>query len=177
MERNCAVQRSEISVGPGAFLEYPPEANIPFGGSRLLQQTTVRLDPDAMLLCWDVLHPGRYAREEEFACNLYFSGMEIQVDGRPALIDTVVLEPGSRDPRAPGIMGGNRFAANVYVYARDIRPYAGALRDWPGFVAPPGLLVLRLLGDDWLAMSRGLDEIWRRFRETAGMPPPPGRKC
>jgi urease accessory protein len=177
MERNCAVQHTEISVGDGAFLEYLPEANIPFGGSRLLQQTTVRLGKASTLLCRDILHPGRYASGEEFECSLYYSGAEFLIDGKTTLIDTVVLEPEKRDPRAPGIMGENHFSANVYVYAENIGPYVNALGDWPGFVTPQGLLVVRLLGRDWLEMSGSLDELGRRFRKTTGMAPAPLRKC
>jgi urease accessory protein UreH len=177
MDRNCAVQRTEISVGSGALLEYLPDANVPFAGSRLLQQTTIRLRKDSTLLCRDILHPGRYARGEELECDLYYSGVEIIVDDKKSLVDTVVLEPLRRDPRAPGVMGDSLFSANVYVYAENIVPFVEATGDWQGFTVPPGLLVIRLLGRDWLEMSGMLDEIWRRFRKVAGLAPPPMRKC
>ena len=127
MERNCAVQRTSIELKEGACLEYVPEPTIPYAGSRSFQLNKVKLHKNSTMFFWDIAYPGRYCRNEEFGCDVYYSCLETYIDKEPALIDTVLIDPGRQDPKNAGIMGGNKFFANVYVYADDHKKFEGCL--------------------------------------------------
>ena len=144
MEKNCAIQDNVIRLDSGAYLEFVPEPNIPFGGSRFFQSTSIYLKKDSTLFYWDIIYPGRYARGEEFAYDIYSSSLDIFLDEEQALADTVMIEPGRNDPRSPGVLGKGRFAANLYVYARDYGPYINEIEASHGVTAS-GILFMRLV--------------------------------
>ncbi len=50
MDANHATQAQEITLDEGAYLEYLPEAVIPFARSRFLTRTRIRIAPTATLL-------------------------------------------------------------------------------------------------------------------------------
>src|SRR5579862_3678131 len=62
-----AIQRINVHVGQNACLEYLPDPIIPFASSRFTQDTKIQLDAGSGLFWWEVLAPGREAREELFA--------------------------------------------------------------------------------------------------------------
>lgn len=176
MEDGCAVQELNLSVGEKAFLEYLPDQNIPFRGSNFVQLTTVDLRRSSVFFGWEVVHPGRYTRGERFEMGLYHSGLEVRIDGRPALMDTVVLEPGKLRQDSPGILGGASFTGTIYAYCEN----AGGLKEALGVpccITPAGVLVARLTGSDWLSMQRQMAEAHRAFRVQQGLLPLAARRC
>ena len=66
-ESKVSQQHIDITVGPGAILEWVPEHTIPFAGSRFRQILHATLAPGATLLLWDAVASGRIAREERWA--------------------------------------------------------------------------------------------------------------
>src|SRR5947209_5715925 len=56
----------EVDIGDGGFLEYVPDALIPYGGSRYQQTTRIRLARGASLIWWEIVSPGREASGEVF---------------------------------------------------------------------------------------------------------------
>ncbi len=167
MEKNCAIQDNVIRLDSGAYLEFVPEPNIPYGGSRFFQSTSVYLKKDSTLFYWDIVYPGRYARGEEFAYDIYSSSLDIFIDEEQALADTIMIEPGRNDPRLPGILGKGRFAANLYVYATDYGPYTSKIEDSYGITAS-GILFMRLVEDDWRSLQRKLQKLMASFRKVYG---------
>jgi len=63
----AAVQSVDLTVGPGAVLEWVPDVTIPYAGSRFHQTIQVTLAPGATVLLWDALASGRVARGERWA--------------------------------------------------------------------------------------------------------------
>jgi len=166
MESNCAVQRTAIELKEGAHLEYVPEPNIPYAGSRFFQSNVVKLHKSSKLFFWDIAYPGRYCRNEEFGCEAYFSRLEIYVDREPALIDTVLINPERQDPLAAGIMGGNKFFANVYAYAEDYGSFEKCLKGYSHCVNASHIMLVRMLGNDPLALRKKLEKIYDDFRKA-----------
>jgi len=81
-----SVQTVEITLGPGAILEWVPEPTIPFRGARFHQSIHVQLAPGATVLLWDAIASGRVARGERWA----FTSLENEIaistaDGRSVL--------------------------------------------------------------------------------------------
>jgi urease accessory protein len=166
MEANCAVQRTAIELKEGAYLEYVPEPNIPYAGSRFFQSNIVKLHKSSKLFYWDIAYPGRYSRKEEFGCDAYFSRLGIYFGKEPALIDTVLIDPERQNPRSAGIMGGKKFFANVYAYAEDYGQFEKCLKSHSYCVNAAGIMLVRMLGNDPLALRKKLEKIYDAFRRA-----------
>jgi urease accessory protein len=91
-------QRTRISVGDGALLEYLPDAVIPYAGSRHIQRTEIRVGRGSTLFWWDVLAPGRQAAGERFAFESLRVHSEVHAGSRPVLREDYVLEPMQKKP-------------------------------------------------------------------------------
>lgn len=168
MESNCAAQYSSIELDKGARLEYVPEPNIPYARSRYFQYGKLMLHRGSTLFYWDVLYPGRYGRGERFDRCVYFSRLDAFIDGEPALVDTVFIDPDRAWPLSPGIMGGRRFQANAYIYADDYGRLEKYLKGYSHCVNAAGMLLIRLLEDDALAMRKKLERLHRQFNMAYG---------
>jgi urease accessory protein len=166
MEHNCAVMQTSIELKEGAYLEYTPEPNIPYAGSRSFQLTNIKLHGNSRLFCWDIAYPGRYARNEEFGCDVYFSHMEMCIRNKPVLIDSVVIDPKRQDPWAAGIMGGKKFLANAYAYASDYKEFEKCLKGVSYCINGRGVMLIRIMGNDSLDMRKKLERIAGSFRKV-----------
>src|SRR5262249_32651569 len=76
-DANSATQSQEITLGEGAYLEYLPDVLIPFRHARFLSRTLIRIAPTAVLLCAEVVMPGRkhHAGGEAFAYDVFSSAV------------------------------------------------------------------------------------------------------
>jgi len=108
-------QQNEFTVSDDALLEYVPDPIIPFAGSNYFQQTIVRLSPRAGLFWWEMLAPGREARDEVFAFERLEMRTEIAADHEIVSIDRVKLEPQKNSMASPGRMGACRYCATFFV--------------------------------------------------------------
>lgn len=90
-------QRTSITIGENAILEYLPDPVIPYAGARHAQQTEIRLARKATLFCWEVLAPGRQASGEEFAFESLRIAIRIATAARPLLRENFILEPGRKE--------------------------------------------------------------------------------
>lgn len=163
MEQNCAIQETNIMLEDGASLVYVPEANIPYANSRFFQFNTVNVSKGSRLFFWDIVYPGRYSRGEEFDVDVYFSRLDLAIDGEPALVDTVLIDPKRQEPCSPGIMGGKRFYASVYAYAEDYGIFEETLGEYGHCVNAAGILIVRILENDALSLMRSLEEIRKKI--------------
>src|SRR5208282_5125583 len=75
-EAAATAQRTEITIGENALLEYVPDSIIPFAGARYRQRTSIYLAQGAGLFWWEILAPGREARGELFE----YECVEIRTD-------------------------------------------------------------------------------------------------
>lgn len=88
-----ARQTQRISVREQGLLEYLPDQLIPFAGSRYQQQTQITLDEGAGLFWWELVAPGRAARDEIFMFDLLSIETEISANNQPVAIEHNKLEP------------------------------------------------------------------------------------
>ncbi|MGH7164406.1 MAG: urease accessory protein UreD, partial [Nitrospiraceae bacterium] len=88
-----SVQAVEISVGPGAILEWVPEPTIPFAGSRFRQVIHVTLSPGATVLLWDAIASGRIARGERWAFTSLENEIRVTTASGASVLERYDLAP------------------------------------------------------------------------------------
>lgn len=81
MDSGYATQQVNLSVGPGAYLEYLPDPTIPFAASRFYQKTQVEVDQTATVLLSETLYAGRIGRGERHEYEVYAADLELRRPG------------------------------------------------------------------------------------------------
>lgn len=193
-ESAATEQSTEIALAENAFLEYVPDAIIPFAGARYAQRTKIDLAPGAGLFWWEILAPGREARGEIFAYESVEMHAEISAAGEPIAIERVRLDPRHRALSSPARLGPYRYWATFYI-CRVGRPPAewqaaeDHLRDaaraltrpgealWGVSTLPAHGLVVRCLAVRGRDVLPGLQCLWRAAKlHLYGTPSIPPRK-
>lgn len=129
------------TVHANAMAVVCPDPVVPFAGSRYRQTQTWEVHPEADLILFDWLQPGRAARGEVFAYSRLRSELRVtRPGGRPILSERFDLEPESQDPFRCGHFGAFRSFLNVYL----IGPRALRLAD----SLEAGMLALNKTGQD-----------------------------
>jgi urease accessory protein len=108
-------QHSDFTVSEDALLEYVPDPIIPFAGADLYQHTIVQLSLNAGLFWWEILAPGREARNEVFAFECVEMRTQVATEGEIVSIDRMKLEPHKNSVASPGRMGPYRYCATFFV--------------------------------------------------------------
>jgi urease accessory protein len=167
-----ARSRIEVDVGEGGFLEYLPDALIPYGGSRYQQTTRIRLARGASLIWWEIVSPGREAAGEVFRYHQLGSHLEILSDGCPILEEIWNLTPARYAMDSAARLGPFRHFASLYLcQAGAARIEAEAARLAGLHSVPDELLwgasslradgvVLRGLARNGRLLVRSLTAIW-----------------
>jgi urease accessory protein len=116
-EHNFASQLVELRADRGVILEYLPEPLVPFRGSRFFQRTRVTAEPDSTVIMAELLLPGRVARGEINAYDLYRAETEARrPDGTLLFVDTLRLSPGEGDgPESLALLGRSSVVATLYI--------------------------------------------------------------
>lgn len=185
-----ARQRTELSLGEGAYAEVMPDALIPHAGASVEQQLTVTLGEGASFVGSDLLAPGRHAKSERFAYQRVRLATAVHdAAGAELCVDALELEPARRRPAARGVLGGyaylgtfiaaaphadaERLAARIdeaLAAADGVRAGAGVLPREAGVGA-------RVLSARAADARRAIDTAWKIARgELVGAAPPPRRK-
>ncbi|MDC4202902.1 MAG: urease accessory protein UreD [Candidatus Manganitrophus sp.] len=114
-----ARQRTTLSVGPGATLEYLAEPVLPYAGSAFHQETDIFLEEQATLFYADLLGPGRLGRGESFAYRLYENQLRI-VDPEGVLVqERFRLAPSERPLEESGVMEGFSHLGTLYLFCSE----------------------------------------------------------
>ncbi len=118
MEHDYASAIMNITVEGDAYVEYLPEAVVPFADSRFYQQTAVTVDESATLLLGETLYAGRLARGERHAYDVYASDLEVRrPDGRLIALDRLRLSPGAgTGVTGLGLLADHDVLAMLYVF-------------------------------------------------------------
>ncbi len=95
MNRNYAAERTRLSVGPGAHLDYVPQPTILHADARFRRETTLAVAPGGSAVLSSVVVPGRLARGERFAFDRYLA--RTRGRRRPASADGVTGAAESTD--------------------------------------------------------------------------------
>jgi urease accessory protein len=189
-ERNFATQLVNLRAGPGAILEYLPDPVVPFRGSRFFQRTCLTAAPDSTAIVGELVLPGRVARGELHAYDLYWAETEARrPDGTLLFADLLRLCPSEGDdPRSIGLLGGHDVIATLYVVTlredpnalvrllRQALPADGVLAGVSELPGSCGASV-RLLGSTSRAVRAALTQAWSAVRVALlGAPAPDLRK-
>jgi urease accessory protein len=188
-EQNFASQLVNMRVGSGAVLEYLPDAVVPFRGSRFFQRTCLTVASDATAIVGELLLPGRVARGEVHAYELYWAETEARRPDGTLLFADLLLCPTHGDGlRSPGLLGGSDVVATLYVVTeqKPVEELVELLRESLADNAvlagvselPNGCGVsVRLLGRTSKTVRAALMHAWQAVRlALLGAPTPDLRK-
>lgn len=141
MEGDGSARRvTALSVGPGGYLDYRPQPQIPFAGSDYASETVAELaDATASLVYEEVLSCGRAARGERFGYRRYRNHVLVRVAGRPVYLDNTIYDPAVMDMEELGLYEGFSHLANLVLVNVGVAPGAfeaarGYLRDETGVI-------------------------------------------
>lgn len=169
-----------LTVASGGWLEWCPQETILFDGSRLRRRLTVDLVRDARALLGEILVLGRLASGERTTRGLLFDRIELRRDAELIWQDRLRLDGDFTTVLdASAGLDGARAVATLVHTASDAANRIDLVRgllDQPGVRAGAtvvdGLLLIRALAVDPLALRRTFALFWTHLREAAaGLPP------
>lgn len=186
MEHDYAVQAIDLRVGPDAYLEWIPDALIPYRQARLYQAVNLHVAPSGSLLYWEVLLPGREG--ERFQYDILYNRVQAFQGERKIFGDTLCLQPAQRSLTSLGLLGefsvlGTLYAVTARLPARRVADELQAAASAEGVLAGASTLpgdagaILRCLGHGSSSVQRSLHAAWDRARQLLlGCPAPDQRK-
>lgn len=167
-------------VGKAAFLEWSPEPFIPHAGASYVQKTGIHLHPDADLLFFEWLAPGRVAMGETFAYQNLRWELDVSLGSQLVVRERYNLTPRNHSIEALRA----KFPAAHYLTAIAAGSF---LRNWPSEAlesangdsivmghgpASGGVHVIRGLCRDSLAARWFMEHLRNSLYTSAGMKPP-----
>lgn len=179
-----ATLTQHFQLDAGSTLEWLPQDSIFFPGAIAALDTRFDLAPDARLLAWEGLCLGRPVMDEAFDRGRLTTRLQLWRGDRPLLHERLRIEGGQL-----GKLDGRPLAATFIAtpaeddhlkLARDVLaslPHEGTGRALlAGATRVDGLLLVRLLGDDNLAIQAALQQLWLALRPAVlGLAPCPPR--
>jgi urease accessory protein len=167
--------RLQIRVEDHGLVEYLPDQLIPYAGSRYRQETQIDLGPNAGLFWWEIVSPGREARNELFAYELLRLKTRVSVLGSPIALEHMKIEPAERSIFSLARLGAYRYFSTFYICRVGIEPsrwleLEKLLSELAGQLSQPsktvwGISPLRAHGLVVRALSVGGKEITTRLPE------------
>jgi len=182
MDEDCATQITNIKLADNSVMEYLPEHNVPFKGSRYLQQNNYYLEDSSKLIAWDIVTPGRKLCDEYFDFDFYFAETNLFIDGRRILCERTRLEPSINKEQflhkylSTGIYEGMDTAGTLIIYSQtDKSRLMDQLYDdcfvefprilWGASIPCENLLVIKFLAENVLYMQDALAVVWNTVRK------------
>jgi urease accessory protein len=117
-----SMQKTTITVGDGALLEYLPDAIIPYAGSRHTQTTEIALLHNATLFWWETFAPGRQAMGEKFAFERLEITTRVFTVKTPVFLDDFTVNPREKSLDSTARLGGYSHLANFYAFQTGRSP-------------------------------------------------------
>ena len=171
-----AVQSIDLTIGPGAILEWMPDVTIPYAGSRFKQTIDVSLAPGATVLLWDAIASGRVARGERWAFTSLENDIRIMTASGRSVLERYALAPAGH---GVGRAADWDYVGSLYLIGDEVDAgrwkrlearLAEILDARPGVVlggvsepAAPGLAV-KLVAKSAPELNETLDELWQAIR-------------
>ena len=113
----AAIQETRIRLGPGAVVEYMPDAVIPHRGAAFRQSLLIELEAGCTALFAETLAAGRLAHGERWSFRQVSSEIVIKQDAKPLFIDRALIEPGLIPPARFNVMEDYNYAVTFGVLA------------------------------------------------------------
>lgn len=153
-----------LAIGAGAYAEYLAQETIVFDGARMRRNLVAELDADARLLAVESLVFGRRAMQEIVRNGFIHDAWRIGRAGRLIFADTLLLDGDITALRAAPFGFGDAVACGTLIYAAThaptlldtLRVALAAHRAVAFATAREGLLILRLLADDAVALRHAI---------------------
>ena len=118
MNANWATQMVNVTLESGAYLEFVPDQIIPYKGSRFHQSVSLNVHESAVLVCSEMVVPGRVAMGESFVYDVcHLKTVARNQAGTPRFVDVADMEPAWQEMASSGVMGGHGIVGSVYVLA------------------------------------------------------------
>jgi urease accessory protein len=111
----AASQLNEVDVGENALLEYVPDPVIPYAGARFRQRTSIKMAAGSSLFWWEIVSPGREARNEMFEFESLAFKSNIWAMQKRVLVERVLLEPANRRVTSSARLGRYHTWASFYI--------------------------------------------------------------
>lgn len=181
-----SVQEVQVTVGPGAVLEWVPEPTILFAGSRYRQKLHVTLASGATTFLWDAIAAGRIARKERWAFTSLENEIRITTASGGAALERYALYPGT-DLGRVGLAEEWDYVASLFVIndtvttefwsrletklASILVAHAGPILGGVSTPAVPGVVV-KLLARTAPELTRVLEGLWAAVRADLWSLPP-----
>jgi len=108
-------QRNKIVVEEGGLLELLPDEIIPFSGAKFCQETFITLGGGAGLFWWEILAPGREARQEIFQYDKVEMKTRVMAGLRPIAAENICLRPAQHRMTSLASLGPYRYYATFYI--------------------------------------------------------------
>lgn len=159
-----------LQVADGGVLEWFPQEQIAFSGTRARATTRIALAGAARCIAWELACLGRPAAGERFGSGLYRQGLEVWRDDRPLLLEHGRFGGGGDVLDAPwGLGGWSAFATLVAAGARqaEVDAVREAVAGVPGETSVTrleDLLVLRWRGPGTMAAYALRERAWAVLR-------------
>jgi urease accessory protein len=175
---------TELTVGPGAFLEYVPDPYIPYAGSEFAQVTRAQVGAGGVLILGEVVGGGRAAHGEQLAYRRFSTRIDVSGPGGAMLFrDAMELIP-SQEPATPGALGGGGSAVGtlhvvaVGFGASELLPSLGrGLRAGAGDLPNGAGAWVRVISSDVEEALATVRAAWDMARTALlGAPVPPSRR-
>lgn len=190
MDAGFAAQQVHLTAAAGSFLEYLPEPVMPYAGSRYLGETTVTVHPEATVLYAETLLPGRLARGEWHAYDVFDARTRVRrPEGEQLALDALSFAGPNRRPGTPARLGGYGVIATFFALAPAGRAdglqaaLLPLLQEAGDVVAGVSILpfgagvVARVLGPSSIPVRRVIHRAWDAARRhLVGSPAPDLRR-
>ena len=176
-QQRTASQRSIVTIGERAYLEYLPDQLIPFARARFEQTAEVELEDGASLIWWDMVAPGREASGEVFRYESLAGSLDLIACGERIAAERWAIAPLLRSPAAISRLGPFHHFASCYVcragapapywrkFEAELQPLADRLSGpevlWGVTSLKAHGLVFRGVAVSGRTLSEGLVELWR----------------
>jgi len=166
-----ARQEQRLRVAAGSSLEWLPQETILFESGRAELSTVVEIAGDGCFFGWEIVSLGRPAFGEPLARGTCRQRFELSRDGRPLVIERLLLVGGGEAQAASwGLAGhavtGTLVASGGVGLPEDLRAFCSERppREWAGITEIAGAIVARYLGSSAERARDCFTEIWRRLR-------------
>jgi urease accessory protein len=178
----CRV-RIGLRAAAASWLEWLPQETIVFDGARLDRLTRVDVAEDARLLAGEIIVFGRSAHGEQVRNGLLRDGWRVYRGGQLVWADALRLAFDRHGPlSSAACLAGAAAVATLIYAAADAR----VLLEWAREIVAPldcdglrigvtmvsGLLLVRWLAMDALALRSAFGQCWAAWRARAGDLPP-----
>jgi urease accessory protein len=190
----AASQFNGVDVGENALLEYVPDPVIPYAGARFRQRTSIKMAAGSSLFWWEIVSPGREARNEVFEYESLELKTNVWAMQKPILAERVLLEPANRRVISSARLAHYRTWASFYICKLGLNAAAWIAAEeklrvllrglgerqsalWSVSTLPAHGLVVRCVAVRGRDVMTGLHAVWHAAKmHLHGRPAVPPRK-